>query len=131
MKTIMMIDDDESAHIYHKLMLETAQISTQTEVISFISSVEALSYLKNIAANKGTIPNLILIDINMPELDGWELIQEMKKMKLIAQTKVYVVSHSEANVDLAKAKAFNIDFKQKFLSPEFFRGVLNGINENI
>jgi CheY-like chemotaxis protein len=53
------------------------------------------------------LPELIFIDINMPRMDGWEFIDEYKKidLNLRNQSLVFLLTSSIDPSDLAKAKA--------------------------
>ena len=71
---ILLIDDDEYMNFYNKIVLNKSGVAN--EIIDFQSATEALDYLKV----KDDI-DLILLDINMPKLDGWGFIREFKKIK--------------------------------------------------
>ena len=66
---ILIIDDD-------LMLLKTAEeiLSDQYNVSVAKSGIQALNLL-----NKNIIPDLILLDINMPQMDGYETLEEIKK----------------------------------------------------
>mgnify|MGYP003162970840 CR=1 FL=1 len=67
---ILIIDDD-------LMLLKTAEeiLSDQYNVSVAKSGIQALNLL-----NKNIIPDLILLDIDMPQMDGYETLEEIKKM---------------------------------------------------
>ena len=76
-KTILMIDDV-------KLNLATARAVLQDEYILF----EALSAEEGFEILENTIPDLILLDIVMPEMDGYEMIQKLKASRRLRKIPV-------------------------------------------
>jgi len=72
-KKIFLVDDDE---IYLS-MLENI-LKDKYEVITAKSGKEALGYLI-----KGVVPNLILLDILMPDLDGWETFNRLRAISFL------------------------------------------------
>jgi CheY-like chemotaxis protein len=70
-KKIMVVDDDLSLIKTIKIMLEN---SKDYDVISANSGFECLQKLKN-----NEIPDLILLDIMMPRLNGWQVLEKIKE----------------------------------------------------
>ncbi len=68
---IMIIDDDAET-----LNLMTKQMEVLYDVRAFPSGEEALEALKN--TNEGQLPDLILLDISMKGLDGYEVLDRLK-----------------------------------------------------
>ncbi len=68
---IMIIDDDAET-----LNLMTKQMEVLYDVMAFPSGEEALEALKN--TNEGQLPDLILLDISMKGLDGYEVLDRLK-----------------------------------------------------
>jgi len=73
MKKILIVDDSE----VHLVIAENI-LKSKYETITAISGKEALNLL-----TKGLIPNLILLDILMPEMDGWEVYNKIKGISLL------------------------------------------------
>ncbi|MCL2277385.1 MAG: response regulator [Treponema sp.] len=73
MKTILVVDDSD-VH----LMIANNILKDKYETITAKSGKEALALL-----SKGLIPNLILLDILMPEMDGWETYNLIKGISLL------------------------------------------------
>ena len=73
MKKILIVDDSE----VHLVIAENI-LKSKYETITAISGKEALNLLA-----KGLIPNLILLDILMPEMDGWEVYNKIKGISLL------------------------------------------------
>jgi len=69
------------------------------------------------------LPKIILLDINMPIMNGWEFIEQLKAMDIEGiKPEIYMVSNSRHPLDIAKAEeeALIVDICEKPLSLEFF-----------
>jgi len=105
-KIIWIIDDDAIYQtIIHKLILKSDVFSAYS---SFLNGKEAINTLNNILENNDYLPDIILLDINMPIMDGWEFMEEIKmiKSKISKQIIIYIVSSSIALEDRNKSKTY-------------------------
>ena len=75
--------------------------------------------------------DLILLDINMPQMDGWEFIAQLSSCRpnLKNETKIYIVTSSIATADKLKAASF--DEISGFLSKPVSVQKLKEIGEQI
>ncbi|WP_242926901.1 response regulator [Pontibacter vulgaris] len=70
---ILIIDDDEINNVFSQIVLEDANAGNLISVCQ--SAQEALDLLQNFSNNKAApFPDLILLDINMPDLDGFDFL---------------------------------------------------------
>lgn len=100
---ILLVDDDE---LYLYLMEKTIKEITQDiEVNSFTDGEQAVEFVSKCAREKRTFPKVILLDINMPFLDGWGFLAEFKKLKsqIEQRINIYIVSSSVRESDIKKA----------------------------
>ena len=106
MKKIMIVDDEEDQLYTVKKTLEYAK--EKYEIITFNSGINCLQYLKN-----NNNPDLILLDIMMPEMTGWELydkIKENDKWRNIPI--VFLTARTDETAEKA-GKFFGEDFIEK------------------
>jgi CheY-like chemotaxis protein len=106
--TICVIDDD---HIYHFTLSKLVEKSKLfNELLSFTDGEQALSFFRKNAGNSDEWPDVILLDINMPMVDGWYFIEELTRMMTNSQKKilVYMVSSSVDSRDIDRARNVNI-----------------------
>lgn len=103
-RTIWVIDDDI---IYKTIMKKIIQKSEKfSNTFTFSNGEEAINALKNLHKNNETLPDIILLDIDMPVMDGWGFMVEMALLKplLQSQISIYISSSSIAIEDKLRAK---------------------------
>ena len=122
LKKVLIIDDDDLSIFLIGMTIE--EITFIESYDSVTSGWEALNYLNE----KDTAPDLIMVDLNMPEMDGYEFIQRFEEdhWKKFPKTQVIVVTSSQRDSDRTKSMAFSsvIGFVHKPISEEKIRGVL-------
>jgi CheY-like chemotaxis protein len=96
MKKILVIDDDETTLTMTKNMLEDTY-----DVTTVNSGNAALDLLK-----KGFVPNLVLLDMYMPEMGGWNILLRIRKFCESHKARIAIYSSSEDPDGMAKAKEY-------------------------
>jgi CheY-like chemotaxis protein len=88
------IDDDSVARLMSEVMIFNYKIAKKT--ITFEQGKAALDYFKQFKNQPEMLPELILLDINMPVMNGWGFIQRFAKLQptLSRKVVVYLVSSS-------------------------------------
>lgn len=87
--TILIVDDEENMIHLLKVIFE----SVDYEVLSALSGREALEILS------GTTPDVILLDIMMPEMDGWEVFRRMREDPSIPEIPVVILTAKKDEID--------------------------------
>jgi len=96
---LLIIDDDK----FLREMYVTKFSSSGFTVDSSVSAMEALEKIKG-----GFVPDVLLLDLIMPGMTGWEFLTETKKSNLMPNTKVIVLSNQGESQDIEKSKDFNV-----------------------
>ncbi len=115
---ILLIDDDPIIGIIHGKLLDKQGYSNY---IFYQEAEYALDFLKS---NQNLdCQYLILLDINMPGMNGWEFISKVKKLKNFNHCLIYLVTSS---VDIEdKIRAGDLTLIEKPLKGEQLKLVLN------
>ncbi len=127
--TVLVIDDDPINNVICKTLIRTLRFS---EVVhSFVRAKEALEYLRNAIDNQPEkVPQVLFLDVNMPEMDGWEFLEEYDKFPADFKENchLYMLSSSVNREDMRKSEHYKYirDFIQKPLSPVSLEDVQGG-----
>jgi CheY-like chemotaxis protein len=116
--SILMIDDDDDSTFLVKYWVEKEHLCSAFTTV--LNGEEALYYLK-----KNPSPNFIVLDINMPRMNGWEFLSEYRKQISNPSSKIIVVSVSENPKDKLKADTLNIGYIQKPLTLEILKKIFS------
>lgn len=105
MKKVVLIDDDTVNNFITKLTLERNQLA---EVIQeCVNGKEGLTYLNALCCESDIRkPDYILLDINMPGIDGWQFLSEYQHLKDDCKAPVYILTSSDHEDDLDKARLY-------------------------
>ena len=96
-KSILLVDDDEI-----HLAITEESLKDEYEIFTVKSGKEALEFL-----NKGqTIPDLILLDILMPEMDGWVVFDKINDIASLKFTPI--MFYTTLDEENAKEKAYEL-----------------------
>ncbi|WP_276089436.1 response regulator [Pedobacter sp. JY14-1] len=108
------IDDDK---IFTYLLSKQMQlINFSKTTLIFPNGLEALKYLKPILESPESLPSVILLDLNMPVLDGWQFLDQFVLLKPKKKITVYIVSSSIDAADHERAKKYEA-ISQFYIKP--------------
>jgi CheY-like chemotaxis protein len=115
-KDLFVVDDDKIYHFILKNLLNKNDIKLKPSF--FENGFDAIEILRQ-KLNANEFPDLILLDINMPIMDGWQFLEEFRKFRaeFALTTDIYVVTSSNDNIDINKAKDFENEIANYFLKP--------------
>ena len=90
MKTVIFVDDSATALSSTKIATSTMDIDSK----QYISAQDALVEIK-----AGLIPDLVVTDLYMPEMDGFDFLEELRKIDALKRTPVLMLT-TEARADM-------------------------------
>ncbi len=89
-----------------------SRYSHMVELVTVSDGFEAISYLRNLPVNK-PVPCLIILDINMPRMDGKEALKTIREMKRFEKVAAILFTTSSQIKDKDFAKKYNAGFLTK------------------
>ncbi len=102
---VLLIDDDSTFRFIAKMITEKSGI---LQIIAEADDGESgLEYLRDCVSKKGILPDVILLDLNMPRMDGWEFLRQYPEIfRENQRIPVVVVSSSINREDREKSETF-------------------------
>jgi CheY-like chemotaxis protein len=125
---LLVIDDDDiNIFIIKKIVEKTGY---EAQMVAKTNGQLAIDYLKELIDTQQPLPHLILIDINMPVLNGWEFLESYEKLGITENVDMYMLSSSVYENDIEKAKTYKTvkGFISKPLSIERLIELFEGKN---
>lgn len=99
---ILLVEDDPGDVTLTREGLETAKMNINLNVVG--DGVEALKYLRREGPYAGASrPDLILLDLNMPIMDGRETLRHIKSDEDLRTIPVVILTTSESDMDIIKS----------------------------
>ncbi|WP_372920544.1 response regulator [Salegentibacter sp.] len=113
---ILIVEDDKIIALLQKRLIE-AVMGRKPVLLS--NGRLAIEYL-NQSAKKGMKDSLVLLDLNMPIMDGWEFLKHCERKPYLHNVHIIIVTSSLCQEDHEKAKSIEkiLDFYTKPLKKE-------------
>jgi len=126
---ILLVDDDDVTNF---LSREMFRLSYPDMVINTtLNGREAIDFLLQALSEAGGLPQIILLDINMPVMDGWDFLDKfndlVKQYPVLDRIRVFVFTSSVYQEDLKKAMTYPLVEKafSKPLNDQQIREMVN------
>jgi len=98
------VDDDPLYNFGTKKILEFTAFSE--EVSYFLNGEDAFKDLNRRIQEGAPLPDIILLDINMPIMNGWEFLEQVSKTDLNHPIKIFMVSSSINQDEVDRANSY-------------------------
>ena len=127
LEKILCVDDDPITLMLCRKVIVKAEFAKETDAAQ--NGEEALTYFDNLLSDENhDIPKLILLDLNMPVMGGWEFLDNFSNgvyRSAFNDVKVIVLSSTIDPDDVEKAKkyAMVIDFVSKPITIEMLTDI--------
>ena len=127
----LLIDDSDIDLFIQRRFLEVYSFSET--LVLYNSAEEALSWLKEMKGGE-VAPDVIFLDLNMPEIDGFSFLNNFKKLpqEVLDKCKIVVLTSSNSAKDREQAFTFSnvIQFITKPIKQSDIEDLKNLINQN-
>ena len=124
---LLVIDDDDiNIFIIKKIVEKTG---FDIEMVARNNGQQAIDYLNETISQNKPLPRLVLIDINMPVMNGWEFIEAYETLGIDQKVDMYILSSSVYENDIEKTKSYKAvkGFISKPLSMERLTELIKAI----
>lgn len=125
------IIDDDPIFVYGaKRIMKLAEFAESFMV--FHNGYDALVNLSRIIESGERSPDLILLDLNMPVLDGWQFLDKFVTIPAAKDIVVYIITSSISQADRSKAENYGLSSRYivKPITPEDLTQIIQDINFN-
>ncbi|SHG28941.1 response regulator [Flagellimonas flava] len=127
LKSVLLVDDDETTNFLNKFFLR--QLDNNLVVNTVENGKEAIDFLTT-AAPEETLPCLLILDTNMPVMNGWEFLDSYEaqfddRLKKNVVVVMLTALDTEKTTALAMSNPNVRDTAQKPLSDLKFRVLIN------
>ncbi|MEQ6122161.1 response regulator [Reichenbachiella sp. MALMAid0571] len=125
--TILLVDDDDTGNFVTKMFFLSNKLSVQLEVLE--NGKEAVDYFDSRTTD---FPDLVLLDINMPLMNGFEFLEWYEDNGFTGKTKIAMFSSSIREDDKQKALPFQdvVEYIEKPLTLSKFKMITDKLTKS-
>ncbi|CAG5074798.1 hypothetical protein DYBT9623_05486 [Dyadobacter sp. CECT 9623] len=104
----IIVDDDSVNNLVSTFIIQRHQKDAEIHV--FVDPELALNSIQEIIDTNHNVKTIILLDINMPIMNGWEFLEELAKLKESAMSgfRIFMLSSSMDLIDKAKVESHTL-----------------------
>jgi len=125
MKHVLLIDDNKIDNYITEHNITKSKIAKKINV--YTSVIDALEFLETLKNNPEEFPDIIFLDIRMPEMDGFGFLEAFKKYPdaIHAQCKIIMLTSSNDPQDIKRSLQY--PFVKKFLTKPLLLSMLEDL----
>ena len=127
---ILLVDDHEINNYIHTKVIKKALSGSNIEIVADLNGKQAINHLYHFMDNDPrSFPDYIFLDLNMPEMNGWQFLDEYTRHKLgaVKGSKVFITTSSVFNDDIDKSHTYDCvkDYITKPLTIERVQAIIS------
>lgn len=122
---IIQVDDDSATLTLVEIYYKKSKLSSPFK--KFLSGQDFFQYMNSVKEKSAPLPSLILLDINMPGMDGFEVLEKLKNEDEFKDIPVCTMLTSSAH-ELDKKRAFETGANDYIIKPNDAKEYLNFFN---
>jgi len=106
---ILLVDDHEINNYIHTKVIRKALSGSNIEIVADLNGKQAINHLYHFMDNDpNSFPDYIFLDLNMPEMNGWQFLDEYTRRKLgaVKDSKVFITTSSVFSEDVDKSHSY-------------------------
>lgn len=119
---IVVVDDDD----VQLLLVQTCYKKSKrfNELICLTSGEDFLEYISRVNTNSEQTPELVLLDINMPKTDGFEVLEKVRSMESFKDIPI-IMMLTTSDSDSDREKSYALKANAYFSKPENAKSYIN------
>ncbi len=120
---VALVDDDRIYQFTTERMLQ--RLGDEIGFCWFKDGEEALRYLEEHAHAADALPDVLIVDINMPFMDGWQFLDAFQALRTRLSKAIDIYMVSSSNDDRDARRALNIDGVRDYVEKPITREKLS------
>ena len=106
-RRILIVEDNRGDVLLVEVALRESGL--RFELIHIADGEKAIDYLRNLTNGNGSPSlDLVLLDLNLPKRDGWDVLEELRSVPMKHQVPVMILSSSNAPNDMSRAERLGV-----------------------
>lgn len=118
---ILLVEDSDDDYKFTMRAFEKAKLANP--ITRAVDGEEAISYLDNVEGPK--FPSLILLDLNLPKIDGFKVLEHIKKSESLRKIPVIVLTTSDRPEDVSRC--YELGANSYVVKPVDIAGLLEAV----
>lgn len=120
-KRILIVDNDEQLNRINERILITAGIVSELHFTR--NGKEALEYLRTRLEKNYALPEIIVFDIDLPVMDGFQFIEAFRNLDFTGRPEIELVVFTASSSPKARQKAISMGIRHYLSKPYLLRGL--------
>jgi CheY-like chemotaxis protein len=125
-RKILLVDDDKTYNFLHTRIFEITGIAD--EINATLYGVQAIDLLRK-SSDKSSLPDVILLDLSMPVMDGFAFLEAFKKSDIPNKENITIIIVTSSSDYRDKAKARELGIKHFLVKPVNENELCNAVME--
>jgi CheY-like chemotaxis protein len=120
-KRVLIIDDDQQLNMINERVLKSSGLVNELHIVT--DGNQALNYIVSRAERKYLLPDIIIVDLYMPVMSGFDFIDQFRALNLSDESRIQLVVFTSSSnpKDIQRARALGI--KHYFNKPYLLRSL--------
>ncbi|HET6226192.1 MAG TPA: response regulator [Bacteroidia bacterium] len=128
--SIAIVDDDRDSHIFLKLNIQ--RLNPAHTCLSYYDARSFVLYLSEKGGSQQPLPDFIILDLSMPEMDGYDVLKVIKGNSLFKDIKVFVLTSGQYEYDRIKSIAYGCtNYYMKPMNSEDFNTIIEDMFKQV
>ena len=127
MKRILIIDDDKLLNKIHEKVLVAAGVAHELHITT--NGLDGINYLKSRITNNDLLPEIIILDLHMPVMNGLQFLDEFQKLDFTGKHEIEFVVFTSSTSVRDKQNAISRGIKHYLKKPYILRGLVDIISK--